>query len=321
MAAGTEEGLGTVCWWGLSPALDLRQHLPPDPGPGPAAEAAVLLVGAAEGRHLLLTAARARRGPPRPITLFVAEQHPEAVARQLLFLLLAIEAPGCAGPAARAAALLELLGSVRLRTGTAALLSGAAARLRRWVTADPHRGAPVPRGPATCGSWGAGAGPYRSRRRQCRERDALEAVLRRWERPGPVPESPLWERRLRRRLGTRYEARAAVADWELRMGLHPRGATTISPDEFGLWRESGVAFVPRGGGRHPNPTLQSSRRPPRREWGGGSRGGFPGGGRGPDPPLPQDGRLGPDSGYWGDTVTGPFLAFGLATDELRSPGK
>ncbi|NWW24408.1 DAAF3 factor, partial [Falcunculus frontatus] len=130
MAAALEEALGTVCWWGLSPAIDLRLHLPPDP----AAEASVLLVGAAEGRHLLMTAARARRGPPRSITLFVAEQSPEPVARQLLFLLLALEAPDRPRPAARAAAILELLGSGSLRPGTAALLRGAAGRLRRWVS-------------------------------------------------------------------------------------------------------------------------------------------------------------------------------------------
>ncbi|NXA02782.1 DAAF3 factor, partial [Nesospiza acunhae] len=127
MAAALEEAVGTVCWWGLSPAIDLRLHLPPEP------EASVLLVGAAEGRHLLMTAARARRGPPRDITLFVAEQSPEAVARQLLFLLLALEAPERPRPAARAAAILELLGSGSLRPGTAALLRGAAGRLRRWI--------------------------------------------------------------------------------------------------------------------------------------------------------------------------------------------
>ncbi|NXS01523.1 DAAF3 factor, partial [Oxylabes madagascariensis] len=130
--AALEDAVGTVCWWGLSPAIDLRLHLPPEPeSPG---ESSVLLVGAAEGRHLLMTAARARRGPPRDITVYVAEQSPEAVARQLLFLLLALEAPERPRAAARAAALLELLGSGRLRPGTAALLRGAAGRLRRWVS-------------------------------------------------------------------------------------------------------------------------------------------------------------------------------------------
>ncbi|NWY75779.1 DAAF3 factor, partial [Erithacus rubecula] len=133
MAAELEAAAGTVCWWGLSPALDLSLHLPPEPDP--AAEASVLLVGAAEGRHLLLTAARARRGAPRSITLFVSEQSPEPVARQLLFLLLALENPERPRPAARAAAILQLLGSGALRARTAELLRGAAGRLRRWVSA------------------------------------------------------------------------------------------------------------------------------------------------------------------------------------------
>ncbi|NWY23093.1 DAAF3 factor, partial [Aphelocoma coerulescens] len=156
MAAALEEAAGTVCWWGLSPAIDLRLHLPPDADP--AAEASVLLVGAAEGRHLLMTAARARRGPPRNITLFVAEQSPEPVARQLLFLLLALEAPDRPRPAARAAAILELLGSGSLRPGTAALLRGAAGRLRRWVRTERHRDGPAELGLMKVRT---GAGPNR----------------------------------------------------------------------------------------------------------------------------------------------------------------
>ncbi|XP_068035524.1 dynein axonemal assembly factor 3-like isoform X2 [Anomalospiza imberbis] len=213
MAAALEEAVGTVCWWGLSPAIDLRLHREPRappaarPRPGapgdraplpvpavpadpePAAEASVLLVGAAEGRHLLLTAARARRGPPRAITLFVAEQSPEPVARQLLFLLLALEAPERPRPAARAAAILELLGSGSLRAGTAALLRGAAGRLRRWLGSDRHRDG---------------------------------------HRDGP-------------------------ADLSLMK------ATSVSPAEFGRWRESGDAFG--GGGATPNPTVLSDPRP------------------------------------------------------------
>ncbi|XP_021238853.1 dynein assembly factor 3, axonemal-like [Numida meleagris] len=132
MATALEAALGTACCWGLSPALDLHQHFL-DAGSG---DATALLVGAAEGRHLLLTASRAHREPRSTLTIFVAEQRPEAVARQLLFLLLATtEPPGSTGLRARAAALLELVGSVRLRPSTARLLGGAAERLRRWVTA------------------------------------------------------------------------------------------------------------------------------------------------------------------------------------------
>ncbi|XP_064262188.1 dynein axonemal assembly factor 3-like isoform X1 [Passer domesticus] len=329
MAAALEEAVGTVCWWGLSPAIDLRLHLPPG------AEASVLLVGAAEGRHLLMTAARARRGPPprhhgtgkREGTpggapgrgegpgvtgalpqLFVAEQSPEPVARQLLFLLLALEAPERPRAAGRAAALLELLGSGSLGPRTAALLRGAAGRLRRWLRHQPDRDREPDREPDRDPS-----GPADLRLMKCRDRDALEAVLQRWERalpgPGPVPEAepgrgsvpeaeavpgpPGWDRRLRRRLGARYESRAAVADWELRMALHPRGATSVSPAEFGRWRESGDAFG--GGGATPNPTVLS------------------------DPRPRADGRSVSPPAYWGDTVTGPFLSFGLDPAGLRSP--
>ncbi|XP_066843255.1 dynein axonemal assembly factor 3-like [Anser cygnoides] len=215
-------------------------------------------------------------GPPRTLTLFVAEQRPEAVARQLLFLLLATE--GCTGHRARAVALLELLGSSRLRSATAELLTGAAGRLRRWLTA------------------GTGPVPAEVELMKSRERDAVEAVLRGWGQRGQPRgdrdrdrEPPAWERRLRRLHGARYDAREALADWDLRMGLHQRGATTVSPAEFGRWRESGVAFVPRGGGRHPQP-------------------------------HPAERPLGParaELGYWGDVVAGPFLAFGLTSDDPR----
>ncbi|XP_030826694.1 dynein assembly factor 3, axonemal, partial [Camarhynchus parvulus] len=205
----------------------------------------------------------------------------------------------------RAAAILELLGSGSLRPGTAALLRGAAGRLRRWIRAGTE---PEPE-PAPNRNRNTN-GPADLRLMKCRDRDALEAVLQRWERSVPVPEAipgavpvpvpavaepgpPGWDRRLRRRLGARYEARAAVADWELRMALHPRGATSVSPAEFGRWRESGDAFG--GGGATPNPTVLS------------------------DPRPRADGRSVSPPSYWGDTVTGPFLSFGLGPAAPRSP--
>ncbi|XP_021238854.1 dynein assembly factor 3, axonemal-like [Numida meleagris] len=80
------------------------------------------------------------------------------------------------------------------------------------------------------------------------------------------------------------------------MELHQRGATTVSPPEFALWRESGIAFVPRGGGDSacvPNPTLRSGRR------------------------ARADGQPGTERGFWGDVVTGPFLIFGLTQNGTR----
>ena len=50
------EAVGSVNWWGFSPALDLQAHLPEAEG-----ELNVLLVGCGDARHALKTLALARR--------------------------------------------------------------------------------------------------------------------------------------------------------------------------------------------------------------------------------------------------------------------
>ncbi|XP_053908257.1 dynein axonemal assembly factor 3 [Cuculus canorus] len=267
--AGLEPALGSVCWWGLSPALDLSRHLPPPPVP-----AVSLLLGGAEGRHLLSTAAWGGGE-----TLHV-----------------------------RAEMLLELLGSVRLRTGTAAIVAESAARLRRWVCGGGRGG---PRGPPDLslmkvgrtgtgdagrelgmlgdlvlgelgmlrelllgGSGGAGGSPFAP---QCRDRDAVGAVLRRWERPEPPSELWGWETRLRQRLGPRPPPSPPRSSGS--------GERVASPSSRG------------GGAPVPNPTLHSPRHPH------------------------HDGQPGPEFGYWGDIVTGPFLAFGFPPPGEKSPQK
>lgn len=66
---------------------------------------------------------------------------------------------------------------------------------------------------------------------QFRERDALEAVFRFWsggeKGPEVFPMSRLWDSRLRHYLGSRYDARRGVADWDLRMKLHDRGVRKL----------------------------------------------------------------------------------------------
>lgn len=81
---------------------------------------------------------------------------------------------------------------------------------------------------------------------QFRERDALEAVFRFWaggeKEPEAFPMSRLWDSRLRHYLGSRYDARHGVSDWDLHMKLHDRGVRGLGgwgpglrgPREVGL---------------------------------------------------------------------------------------
>uniref|UniRef100_A0A8C4YAU6 Dynein axonemal assembly factor 3 n=1 Tax=Gopherus evgoodei TaxID=1825980 RepID=A0A8C4YAU6_9SAUR len=130
--------------------------------------------------------------------------------------------------------------------------------------------------------------------RPFKERDQLESIFRFWRNPDPqaFPIARLWDLRVRQYLGTRYDARRGMCDWDLTMKLHERGARTIGGREFSRWRDTGVAFELREGVYHvPNKTLASGRL------------------------LRHKGELVPARGYWGDIGTGPFLPFGIESEE------
>ncbi|XDV47899.1 hypothetical protein PO909_017441 [Leuciscus waleckii] len=81
---------------------------------------------------------------------------------------------------------------------------------------------------------------------------------------------------------TRYDSRQGCFDWDLSMKLHQRGCDIISKHQYVKWRESGVAFEMREGLYQ---TANQSR---------GDRVAV--------------------RGYWGDIVSGPYLSFGIETE-------
>ncbi|XP_037371507.1 dynein axonemal assembly factor 3 [Talpa occidentalis] len=287
--AGSGTGFGSVSWWGLSPALDLQAESPPaDPGSQADSERGtpeldVLLLGSVDGRHLLRTLARAALWPRRRVNFYVLENNLEAVARHMLIFSLALEEPEKMGLQERSETLLEVWGNALLRPAVAAFVSAQAVALARLVPEPDRLAEQLP--------WlSLGALKFR-------ERDALEAVFRFWasgeKGPAAFPVSRLWDSRLRHYLGSRYDARRGVSDWDLHMKLHERGARVIHTREFRRWRDTGVAFELRDAGAYhvPNRTLASGRL------------------------LSHRGERVAARGYWGDIATGPFVAFGIEADD------
>ncbi|XP_055001826.1 dynein axonemal assembly factor 3 isoform X3 [Sorex araneus] len=311
----------------------------------------VLLLGSVDGRHLLRTLARAELWPSRRVNFYVLENNMEAVARHILIFCLALEETEKMGLQERTETFLEVWGNTLLRAPVAAFVRAQAARLG-YLVPEPDRLAeqmpwlvlgalkvppPVPSGlcPGAGGGWErespgfarqAGGGdrepgpqlPLRSgltrdglssrgRRYhavispcpapQFRERDALEAVFRFWaggeKGPEAFPMSRLWDSRLRHYLGSRYDSRRGVSDWDLHMKLHERGARVIHTREYRHWRDTGVAFELRDSGAYlmPNRTLASGHL------------------------MSYRGERVAARGYWGDIVTGPFVAFGIEADD------
>lgn len=287
--AGSGAGFGSVSWWGLSPALDLQAESPPMAPDSQAntehgtPELDVLLLGSVDGRHLLRTLAQAALWPSRKFHFYVLENNLEAVARHILFFSLALEDPEKMGLQERSEVFLEVWGNALLRPSVAAFVRAQAERLALLVPEPDRLAEQLP--------WlSLGALKFR-------ERDALEAVFRFWtggeKGPETFPMSRLWDMRLRHYLGSRYDARRGVSDWDLHMKLHDRGARVIHTREFRRWRDTGVAFELRDSSAYqlPNRTLASGRL------------------------LSHRGERVAARGYWGDIATGPFVAFGIETDD------
>ncbi|XFG10194.1 hypothetical protein AB1E19_013818 [Capra hircus] len=270
------EGVSRVIWKDKGPPVD-----PDSQAENP--ELNVLLLGSVDGRHLLRTLARAALWPRRRFHFYVLENNLEAVARHILIFSLALEDPEKMGLQERSETFLEVWGNALLRPPVAAFVRAQAGRLAHLVPEPDRLAEQLP--------WlSLGALKFR-------ERDALEAVFRFWaggeKGPEAFPMSRLWDSRLRQYLGSRYDARHGVSDWDLHMKLHDRGARVIHTREFRRWRDTGVAFELRDSSAYhvPNRTLASGRL------------------------LSHRGERVAARGYWGDIATGPFVAFGIEADD------
>ncbi|XP_056399937.1 dynein axonemal assembly factor 3 isoform X3 [Hyla sarda] len=139
-AAGSGEVYPTL--WGFSPALDLQMQclqstLPHLSTCDDIPELNVLLVGCGDGRHVLKTICQARRWPQRKLNFFIIEGDLELLARQMLFLTLALENPEQMGLQEKCEMFLELFGNSMIRSKTAAYLQDRCSLFIKFVT-DPE---------------------------------------------------------------------------------------------------------------------------------------------------------------------------------------
>ncbi|XP_069494165.1 dynein axonemal assembly factor 3 [Ambystoma mexicanum] len=284
-ATGTGEGFGALTWWGFSPALDLQMkclgssmehmNLSEDGTP----ELNILLVGSGDCRHLLKTICQAHRWPPRRLKFYIVENNCELLARQLLFLTLALESPQQMGLQEKSEAFLELLGNSLIRNQTAAYLQEKANLFIEYITDLELQQRKVPLLDLTALKF--------------KERDQLEGIFKFWRNPDPkiFQIDKMWDLRNRQYLGTRYDSRKGAYDWDLSMKLYDREVSVLNKQEYYRWREKGVAFELRDGIYDiPNKSLASGLL------------------------LKLKGEKIPARGYWGDVATGPFITFGIETE-------
>eukprot|EP00040_Diaphanoeca_grandis_P002733 m.22561 g.22561 ORF g.22561 m.22561 type:complete len:475 (+) comp13856_c0_seq1:115-1539(+) len=276
------EGLGLINWWGFTPALDLlgsdtkSENVADGTDKG---EVNILLVGQGDARHILKTIANARtRQDGRRIIFWVVENAIELLARQILFLALALEPTERLGLQEKVEIYLELMGNSSVRPKTSEYLAAKSKTLLDLIT-DPDRMKSEFPLIDTSGL-------------KFKEKDDLTDVFDFWRTKKPVnyDMEQLWDFRLRGYFKQRYDSRANLSDWDYSMKMKDM-ASVIHVKQFIQWRASGIAFDLRDASYDvANRTLASNR--VFREAKG-----------------PVEKR-----GYWGDVVNSPYITFGTESD-------
>jgi dynein assembly factor 3 len=124
-------------WWGYSPALDLRHEWEQCEcnNSENLKELNVLLVGAADGRHILKTLAQTYRHENKQRTNFyVHESSLDSVARQVMLLTIALEPEEELGLQEKTCLFLELYGNSLVSPTTANFIARKSAQLVHMVT-------------------------------------------------------------------------------------------------------------------------------------------------------------------------------------------
>jgi dynein assembly factor 3 len=124
-------------WWGYSPALDLLHEweMCKYKNSDNVKELNILLIGAADGRHILKTLAQTYRHENKQrINFYVYEASLDLIARQVMLLTIALEPPEELGLQEKARLFLELYGNSLVRPTTATFIARKSAQFVHMVT-------------------------------------------------------------------------------------------------------------------------------------------------------------------------------------------
>lgn len=249
-------------WWGQTSALDLCSETSEG-------DVNALLIGQSDCRHVLQTLARKYRHTDRRLKLYVYEPQLENIGKSLLLLSLGLD--GNLGLGRKSQIFLDVYGNTLIRPSTWQYLNEAANRLVKIITNFNYAELVLPPVSLDCLKY--------------KDRDRLEHIFKFWSvGADDFDILRFWDNRIRAHLGTRYDSRLGVYDWDLHMRYRAYGAEVIGTQEYKTFREKGIAFIQDDTDPCiPNVTLASF----------------------------QNNSKKPLSGYFGDIVTGPYPAFGL----------
>jgi dynein assembly factor 3 len=296
------DGFGNINWWSFSPALDLNSLYNKkisnvtnkisknDQEKQQPKELNILLINAGDQSHILKTLST--KPKDLKIRIFIYEKLLELYARDLLLLSIALQHPAKMSMQEKTELYLELYGNLLIREYSANFIIRKSNEFIKCITdLDQMKRTRL--------------GLFNFSLLKFKERDFLEGIFKFWRLKLPAeqkdvdsnfPATRCWDIRLRTYFGTRYDVRKNAFDWDFQMKLVERkNCAIINKRVYQSWRETGVGYELRDSQYDTaNKTLASGMvfNDPR-SWEKTSR-----------------------RGYFGDIIIGPYLAYGIKSDNL-----
>ncbi|XP_060576533.1 dynein axonemal assembly factor 3-like [Ruditapes philippinarum] len=281
------DAFGSITWWGFSPALDLQDgdHMKAmkdlSLSDAKENELNILLIGAGDLRHVLMTIAKSYRHTRKKLNFYVLESNLELYARGMLFLTIALEPQYRMGLQEKTELFLEVYGNILVRKQSEEYIVKMATEFIKMVTDFDYLEKKLP--------------VVDLSQLKFKERDFMEAIFKLWrnrEVAGIFEVSKYWDLRQRQYLGVRYDTKANVYDWDYNMRLAQRDGDIVHTHEYRSWRNTGVAFEIREGDYDvPNKTMASGLI------------------------LTHQGEKHARRGYWGDILVSPYVPMGIQCEE------
>jgi hypothetical protein len=284
-ASDGTDGVGFIQFWGNSPARDIAADprlIPDEAQPAEAEEPlSILLSGASDLRHVLMTIAQSqRRQSKRPLHFFIHDNAVETVARHVLFLYLLTDQNMTMRE--RSEVFLSLYGNTLIREKDETYLNSCYRELLDIVAGQSSH--PVTK------LIDFGSLKYK-------DRDELSDVINGWATKHPFDIETLRDQRMRGYYRTRYDYRVNLMDWDYHNGI--KGvAPIIHWQHFKEFGKSGVCFETRlGSYTQPNRTLASYM----------------------DAKSRTKGTSIQVRGFWADILNPPYFSFGVEADPEDTP--
>jgi len=273
-------GLGIIQWWGLSPAVDLSEVILKDDNPD---EVNILLVGAGDIRHILLTLSRLNRHHNlKKVNFYIWENRVEIYARQILPLLAISEPSSAYNINTKVGLYLDIFGNSMNRPFTQKYITQKATVMSEMVTDL---------------SYGKERASFLDLSElKFKDRDLINDQCCFWRSKDEFKIQEQWDIRSRQYLGARYDHRSGDYDWKLSMRYNELQASVITKHHYNRFRDVGVSFEPLEEGSYtcPNKSLSSSR-------------------------VLANGRGDKNAfrGFWGDIIVGPFVCHGIESENEK----